>query len=71
VTERRDVAVVLSGGGMKGILLELGFLQRLRASELSARVGRIFGTSAGALSGAMTALGRLDDLEQPAGFRIS
>jgi len=64
VTEGRDVAVVLSGGGMNGILLELGFLQRLRASELWPRVGWIFGTSAGALSGAMAALDRLDDLER-------
>jgi predicted acylesterase/phospholipase RssA len=60
----RDVAIVLSGGGMNGVLLELGFLQRLRASELWPRVGRIYGTSAGALTGAMAALDRLDDLEE-------
>ena len=58
------MAVVLSGGGMNGILLELGFLQRLRESELWPRVGWIFGTSAGALAGAMAALDRLDDLER-------
>ena len=60
----RDVAIVLSGGGMNGVLLELGFLQRLRASSLWPRVGRIYGTSAGALTGSMAALDRLDDLEE-------
>ena len=61
---QRDVAVVLSGGGMNGVLLELGFLQRLRRSSLWPRVGWIYGTSAGALAGTMAALDRLDDLEQ-------
>jgi predicted acylesterase/phospholipase RssA len=60
---RRDVAVVLSGGGMNGVLLEVGFLQRLRESALWPRVGCIYGTSAGALTGTMAALDRLDDLE--------
>jgi predicted acylesterase/phospholipase RssA len=60
----RDVAVVLSGGGMNGVLLELGFLQRLRSSPLWPRVGWIYGTSAGALTGTMAALDRLDDLER-------
>ncbi len=60
----RDVAVVLSGGGMTGIVMELGFLQRLRESELWERTGVFFGTSAGALSGCMAALDRLDDLER-------
>jgi predicted acylesterase/phospholipase RssA len=60
---RRDVAIVLSGGGMNGVLMELGFLQRLRASPLWPRVGWIFGTSAGALAGTLAALDRLDDLE--------
>lgn len=59
----RDVAIVLSGGGMNGLLLELGFLQRLRASPLWPRVGWIYGTSAGALAGTMAALDRLDDLD--------
>ncbi|RDI75733.1 Patatin-like phospholipase [Gaiella occulta] len=59
----RDVALVLSGGGMNGILLELGFLKRLRESPLWARVGWIYGTSAGALAGALAALDRVDDLE--------
>ena len=61
---RRDVAIVLSGGGMNGVLMELGFLQRVRASALWPRVGWIFGTSAGALAGSLAALDRLDDLER-------
>ena len=61
---RRDVAIVLSGGGMNGVLMELGFLQRLRASEFWPRVGWIFGTSAGALAGTLAALDRLPDLER-------
>jgi predicted acylesterase/phospholipase RssA len=60
----RDVAVVLSGGGINGVLLELGFLKRLRASDLWPRIGWIYGTSAGALSGTLAALDRLDDLER-------
>ena len=57
----RDVAIVLSGGGVNGVLLQLGFLKRLRESELWPRVGCIYGTSAGALTGSMAALDRLDD----------
>jgi len=60
----RDVAVVLSGGAINGILLELGFLKRLRESELWPRVGAIYGTSAGALSGTMAAINRLDAMEE-------
>ncbi len=60
----RDIAIVLSGGGINGVLLELGFLKRLRESPMWSRVGWIYGTSAGALSGAMAALDRLDDLEE-------
>ncbi len=60
---RRDVALVLSGGGINGILLELGFLRRLSETDLWPRIGWIYGTSAGALAGTMAALGRLDDLE--------
>jgi predicted acylesterase/phospholipase RssA len=60
----RDVAIVLSGGGMNGMLLELGFLQRLRESPLWPRIGWIYGTSAGALAGTMAALDRLDELEE-------
>lgn len=63
-TGSRDVAVVLSGGGINGVLLELGFLKRLTETELWPRVGWIYGTSAGALSGTMAALGRLDELEE-------
>jgi predicted acylesterase/phospholipase RssA len=62
-TGSRDVALVLSGGGVNGVLLELGFLKRIRQTELWPRVGWIYGTSAGALSGTMAALDRLDDLE--------
>jgi predicted acylesterase/phospholipase RssA len=60
----RDVAVVLSGGAINGVLMELGFLQRLRESELWPRVGWIYGTSSGALAGTMAALDRLDELEE-------
>ncbi len=60
----RDLALVLSGGGMNGLLLELGFLERLRESPLWDRVGWIYGTSAGALSGVMAALDRLDDMRE-------
>lgn len=59
-----DVAVVLSGGGINGVLLELGFLKRLRETPGWRRVGWIYGTSAGALTGTMAALDRLDDLEE-------
>ena len=60
----RDVAIVLSGGGVNGVLLELGFLQRLRESSLWPRIACIYGTSAGALTGSMAALDRLDALEE-------
>jgi predicted acylesterase/phospholipase RssA len=63
VSNDRDVALVLSGGAINGVLMELGFLQRVRASPLWDRVGWIFGTSAGALAGTMGALDRLDELE--------
>jgi predicted acylesterase/phospholipase RssA len=60
----RDVAVVLSGGGINGALLELGFLRRLAETDLWSRVGWIHGTSAGALAGTMAALDHLDGLEE-------
>lgn len=60
----RDLALVLSGGGMNGLLLELGFLKRIRESPLWGRVGWIYGTSAGALSGVMATLDRLDEMEE-------
>ncbi len=59
-----DVGLVLSGGGINAVLLELGFLKRLRESELWPRVGWIYGTSAGALTGALATLDRLDELEE-------
>lgn len=59
----RDVALVLSGGGVNGVLMELGFLQRVRESDLWPRVGWIYGTSSGALAGTMAAADRLDELE--------
>ena len=64
MNERRDVALVLSGGGMNGVLMELGFLRRVRESSYWPRVGWIFGTSAGALSGSLAAVDRIDDLER-------
>src|ERR671936_1124027 len=48
---------------MTGVVMELGFLQRLRESELWDRVGVLFGTSAGALAGCMAVLDRLGRLE--------
>ena len=52
----RDTAIVLSGGSVNGVLMELGFLRRLRETSLWPRVGWIFGTSAGALSGRVIVL---------------
>jgi predicted acylesterase/phospholipase RssA len=60
----RDTALVLSGGSINGVLMELGFLQRVRESPLWPRVGWIFGTSSGALAGTMAVLDRLDELER-------
>jgi predicted acylesterase/phospholipase RssA len=60
----RALAIVLSGGGMNGLLLELGFLRRLREDPLWERVGWIYGTSAGALTGVMAVLDRLEELER-------
>lgn len=62
--EERDIGLVLSGGGINATLLELGFLQVVRKGPLWERVGWIYGTSAGALSGMMATLDRLDDLEE-------
>ncbi len=59
----RDVAVVLSGGAVNGLLMELGFLKRLRETDLWPRIGWIYGTSSGAVTGVMAALDRLDELE--------
>jgi predicted acylesterase/phospholipase RssA len=60
----RDIAVVLSGGAVNGLLMELGFLKRLRETDLWPRIGWIYGTSSGAVTGVMAALDRLDDLEE-------
>ena len=60
----RDLAIVLSGGGMNGLLMELGFLRRLREDPLWERLGWVYGTSAGALSGLMAVRDRLDELEE-------
>jgi predicted acylesterase/phospholipase RssA len=60
---RRDVAIVLSGGGINGVLMELGFLKRVRETSLWPRIGWIYGTSAGAFAGAVAALDRLDEFE--------
>jgi predicted acylesterase/phospholipase RssA len=61
--DERDIGLVLSGGGINAILLELGFLQVVREGPLWGRVGWVYGTSAGALSGMMATIDRLDDLE--------
>ena len=44
--------------------MELGFLRRLRESALWPRIGWVFGTSAGALVGAVAASDRIDDFER-------
>ena len=49
---------------MNGVLMELGFLKRIRESPYWPRVGWIYGTSAGALAGTLAAVDRLDDLEE-------
>ena len=64
MSNERDVALVLSGGAINGVLMEMGFLRRVSESDLWPRVAAIFGTSAGALAGTMAALDRLDDLEE-------
>ncbi len=61
---QRDVAVILSGGGINGLLLEVGFLKRLRESDLWPRIGFYFGTSAGAVNACMAALDRVHELEE-------
>lgn len=60
----RDTALVLSGGSINGVLMELGFLRRIRESPLWPRVGWIFGTSAGALAGSLATVDRLDTMER-------
>ena len=57
---------------MNGILLETGFLRRIRESDLWPHVGWIYGTSAGALAGVMGALDRIryPEAASPAQSRI-
>jgi predicted acylesterase/phospholipase RssA len=64
MSNERDTALVLSGGSINGVLMELGFLRRLRESALWPRIGWVFGTSAGALVGAVAASDRIDDFER-------
>lgn len=59
-----DTALVLSGGSVNGIYLQLGFLQVIRASGLWPAVGWVYGTSAGAFSGWAAARDAIDDHEQ-------
>lgn len=59
-----DTALVLSGGSINGIFLQLGFLQAVRASRLWEDVGWVYGTSAGAFSGWAAALDAVDEHER-------
>ena len=56
-----DTALVLSGGSINGIYLQLGFLQVIRESELWPAVGWVYGTSAGAFSGWAAARDAIDE----------
>jgi predicted acylesterase/phospholipase RssA len=59
-----DTGLVLSGGSVNGIFLQLGFLQAVRASGLWPAIGWVYGTSAGAFSGWATALDAIDEHER-------
>jgi predicted acylesterase/phospholipase RssA len=59
-----DTALVLSGGSINGIYLQLGFLQVIRESELWPAVGWVYGTSAGAFSGWAAARDEIDAHER-------
>ena len=59
-----DTGLVLSGGSINGIFLQLGFLQAVRASGLWPSIGWVYGTSAGAFSGWATALDAIDEHER-------
>jgi predicted acylesterase/phospholipase RssA len=59
-----DTALVLSGGSINGIFLQLGFLQAIRTSSLWDDVGWVYGTSAGAFSGWAAALDAVDEYER-------
>jgi predicted acylesterase/phospholipase RssA len=56
--------LVLSGGSINGIYLQLGFLQAVRESSIWPDVGWVFGTSAGAFSGWAAALDAVDEHER-------
>ena len=59
-----DTALVLSGGSINGIFLQLGFLQAIRESDLWPAVGWVYGTSAGAFSGWAAARDAIDEHER-------
>lgn len=59
-----DTALVLSGGSVNGIYLQLGFLQVIRESDLWPAVGWVYGTSAGAFSGWAAARDAIDEHER-------
>lgn len=59
-----DTGLVLSGGSINGIFLQLGFLQALRDRPIWESIGWVYGTSAGALSGWAVALDALDEHER-------
>ena len=59
-----DTALVLSGGSINGIFLELGFLQVIRESNIWPTVGWVYGTSAGAFSGFAAARDAIDEHER-------
>ena len=59
-----DTALVLSGGSVNGIYLQLGFLQVIRESRLWPAVGWVCGTSAGAFSGWAAARDEIDEHER-------
>ena len=60
----RSLALVLSGGGMNGLLLGSASSSGSGRIRCGSESGWIYGTSAGALSGVMASLDRLDALEE-------
>ena len=62
--DRPDTGLVLSGGSINGIYLQLGFLQAVRESSIWPSSGWVFGTSAGAFSGWSAALDAVDEHER-------
>jgi predicted acylesterase/phospholipase RssA len=59
----RKTALVLSGGGISGVMLEAGFVKRLRRAAVWDSLAVVYGTSAGAMVGAMACLDRIEELE--------